>query len=155
MTTIVGILASVAFPSLMGIKAKMDTRGEFSEVVQTLRQAQRNAVKMGRECRLIMDTTNTPHRLQLDPDAKYTGCLTFQEFPLNNSKFHENFPGTAIRFSYKGNSTNMGTMVIQSSFSPTVSYCLAMSGMIGVMRAGVYEGDPETAIDPTQCRTGY
>ena len=152
---IVGILASMAFPLLMGAKARMDTRAEFSAMKQAFQQAQRNAVKMGKECRFIMDTTSNPPRLQLDPDPKYVGCLPFQELPLDNSNFYENFPGTAIRFSYKGNSTNMGTMVVQSSFSPTASYCLVMSGMIGMMRFGIYQADPDTVMDPIQCKTGH
>lgn len=148
---VVGILASVAMPSFMGIKARMDTRNGLDTLKQTLQQAQRNAIKMGKECQVQLSPSSNPPKIVLDTDPKYNGCLPYREIPLENVVFHHNFSSPNIRFSYKGNSTNLGTMVVESINVVGIRYCLVMSNMIGMMRSGDYVQVPPT-ISATHCK---
>lgn len=148
----VGILASIVTPSLQGIRARMTLRRNLSELKQSLQQAQRNAIKLGKECKVQMDTESKPPVLRVAPEAKYKGCLPFQELALKDVKLYENFPGTTIRFSYKGNSRNLGTMVIESLYASNKRYCIVMSNGIGMMRSGIYEETPPI-VSAAYCKT--
>ena len=147
---VVGIVASMAMPSFMGMKARMDTRNGLTILKQTLQQAQRNAIKMGKECRVQLSPSSNPPKIILDADSRYAGCLPYQEVPLENVVFHHNFSSPNIRFSYKGNSTNLGTMVVESVSVTGIRYCLVMSNMIGMMRTGNYLEEPPT-VRATHC----
>lgn len=151
---VLGILAGIAMPSLMEMKARMDTRSGLSTLKETLQQAQRNAIKMGKECRVQLDKDSDPPRVILDNDPKYNGCLPYREVPLENVTFHHNFSGPNIRFSYKGNSTNLGTMVVESVNVLGIRYCLVMSNFIGMMRSGDYGAVPPT-ISAVHCQKSY
>ncbi|WP_228016911.1 MULTISPECIES: hypothetical protein [Synechocystis] len=129
----------------------MDTRNGIDTLKQTLQQAQRNAIKMGKECRVQLSPSSSPPKILLDNDPRYSGCLPYREVPLENVAFHHNFPGPNIRFSYKGNSTNLGTMVIESKNVTGIRYCLVMSNMIGMMRTGNYSEAPPT-IGSSHCQ---
>ncbi|AIE74298.1 MULTISPECIES: hypothetical protein [unclassified Synechocystis] len=122
----------------------MDTRNGLTILKQTLQQAQRNAIKMGKECRVQLSPSSNPPKIILDADSRYAGCLPYREVTLENVAFHHNFPSTNIRFSYKGNSTNLGTMVVESVSVIGIRYCLVMSNMIGMMRTGKYLEEPPT-----------
>jgi type II secretory pathway pseudopilin PulG len=148
---IVGILASLAMPSFMGMKARMDTRNGLDTLKQTLQQAQRNAIKMGKECRVQLSPNSSPPKILLHTDSKYNGCLPYREVPLENVVFHHNFPSTDISFSYKGNSTNLGIMIVESVNVVGIRYCLVMSNMIGMMRSGNYGAVPPT-VSATHCK---
>ncbi|UAJ72405.1 type II secretion system protein [Synechocystis sp. PCC 7339] len=148
---VVGILASLAMPSFMGMKARMDARNGLDTLKQTLKQAQRNAIKMGKECRVQLSHSSNPPKIILHTDPRYSGCLPYREVPLENVAFHHNFPSPNIRFSYKGNSTNLGTMVVESVNVSGIRYCLVMSNMIGMMRSGNYVAAPPT-VSATHCQ---
>lgn len=148
---VVGIVGSMAMPSFMGVKARMDTRNGLDTLKQTLQQAQRNAIKMGKECRVQLSPSSNPPKIILDTDPKYNGCLTYREVPLENVVFHHNFSSPNIRFSYKGNSTNLGTMVVESVNVTGIRYCLVMSNFIGMMRSGNYVEVPPT-VSATHCK---
>jgi len=150
-TVIVGILTIMATPSFMAMQARSNTKANLSALKQALQQAQRNAIKMGKECRLRMDTASTPPRLMVETGTQYAGCLPDGSIVLRDATFYENFPGTTIRFSYKGNSTNLGTMVVESSQVTGIRYCLVMSNFIGMMRSGIYEAAPPT-ISASNCK---
>ncbi|WP_228015239.1 hypothetical protein [Synechocystis salina] len=129
----------------------MDTRNGLTTLKQTLQQAQRNAIKMGKECRVQLSHSSNPPKIILDTDPRYIGCLPYREVTLENVVFHHNFSSPNIRFSYKGNSTNLGTMVVESVNVTGIRYCLVMSNMIGMMRSGNYVAVPPT-VSATHCQ---
>lgn len=152
-TMVVGILGGMAVPSFMKMKARMDTRNSLSTLKQTLQQAQRNAIKMGKKCQVQLNKDSDPPKIVLNPDSEYNGCLPYQETILTDVKFDHNFSSSDISFSYKGNSTNLGTMVVESKNVDGISYCLVMSNMIGMMRSGDYEVVLPT-VSASHCKRG-
>ena len=136
-SVITGILASIAIVNMLGIMNKNKVQNSLYEVKGALREAQRNAIKMGKECKVVMDANINPTYLSVDTASKYVGCLSSQGVDLSGIKVTENFPGSSIRFSYKGNSTNLGTIVFHSS-KTQAKYCLVFSNLLGIMRSGVY-----------------
>jgi type II secretory pathway pseudopilin PulG len=134
---ITGILGSIAIVNMLGIMNKNKVQNSLYEVKGALREAQRNAIKMGKECRVVMNADINPTYLSVDTATKYIGCLNSSGVDLSGINVTENFPGSRIRFSYKGNSTNLGTIVFHSS-NTEAKYCLVLSNLLGIMRSGVY-----------------
>jgi type II secretory pathway pseudopilin PulG len=137
---ITGILASIAIANMLGMMNKNKVQNSLYEVKGALREAQRNAIKMGKECKVIMNADVNPTYLSVDAETKYIGCLNSSGVDLSGVNVTENFPGSSIRFSYKGNSTNLGTIVFHSSHS-NAKYCLVLSNLLGIMRSGIYTED--------------
>ncbi len=137
---ITGILASIAIVNMLDIMNKNKVQNSLYEVKGALQEAQRNAIKMGKECRVVMNTDINPTYLSVDTATKYIGCLNSSGVDLSGVNVTENFPGKTIRFSYKGNSTNLGTIVFHSS-KTHAKYCLVLSNFLGIMRSGIYTED--------------
>jgi hypothetical protein len=137
---------------------KNKVQNSLYEVKGTLREAQRNAIKMGKECRVVMNADINPTYLSVDTETKYIGCLNSSGVDLSGINVTENFPGSRIRFSYKGNSTNLGTIVFHSS-NTQAKYCLVLSNLLGIMRSGIYtqEIPPPTGstsgVDSDYCKS--
>ena len=136
-SVITGILASIAIANMLGMMNKNKVQNSLYEVKGALREAQRNAIKMGKECKVVMDADINPTYLSVDTETKYVGCLSSPRVDLSGVNVTENFPGSSIRFSYKGNSTNLGTIVFHSS-KTQAKYCLVLSNLLGIMRSGIY-----------------
>jgi type II secretory pathway pseudopilin PulG len=136
-SVVTGILASIAITNMLGMMNKNKVQNSLYEVKGTLREAQRNAIKMGKECKVVMNADINPTYLSVDADTKYIGCLNSSGVDLSGITVTENFPGSSIRFSYKGNSANLGTIVFHSS-KTQAKYCLVLSNLLGIMRSGIY-----------------
>jgi len=137
---IIGILAAWAIPNMMEGIQKRKAQSALSQLKGTLQEAQRNSIKMGKECRVSINTNENgyaTHSVTI-ADSTYAGCLS-QEVTFPGLTVTENLPNTTkIRFSYKGNTTNIGTIVVGSPNART-KYCLVVSNLLGIMRSGVYD----------------
>jgi hypothetical protein len=94
----------------------------------------------------------------VETGTQYAGCLPNGTLFLQDANFYQNFsstPSTTIRFSYKGNSTNLGTMVVEASQVTGIRYCIVMSNFIGMMRSGIYEAAPanQNDVGADYCKT--
>ena len=138
---IIGILASLAIPNMMEAIEKRKAQDALSRLKGTLQEAQRNAIKMGKECRVSINTNEngyTTHSVSI-ADSTYAGCLS-QEVSFPGITVTENLPnnGETISFSYRGNTTNIVTIIVESPNART-KYCLVVSNFLGIMRSGVYD----------------
>ncbi|MEB3121916.1 MAG: type II secretion system protein [Snowella sp.] len=151
---IIGILASLAIPNMMGAIEKRKAQSALFQIKGTLQEAQRNAIKMGKECKVAMNINVNPTYLTVEAGNQYIGCLSSAGLDLSEITVTENFPGKTIRFSYKGNTTNIGTIVVESPSAQT-KYCLVVSNFLGIMRGGVYNGTTEGSISATNCQSSF
>jgi type II secretory pathway pseudopilin PulG len=146
------MLASLEFPNMMEGSEKRKAQSALSQLKGTLQEAQRNSIKMGKECKIIMDNDINPTYLAVDTATQYVGCLSIQRLNFSGITVTENFPGTGIRFSYRGNTTNIGTIVVESPNAQT-KYCLVVSNFLGIMRSGVYNGTTTGSISASNCQS--
>ena len=147
---IVGILASLAVPNMVGTMYKNKVQAGLARVKGALQEAQRNAIRMGKECKVTITAGSNPSII-VNSETKYLGCLS-EQYILEDVELLENFPGTTIRFSYKGNTTNLGTIVVQSP-NTNAKHCLVSSNFLGIIRSGVYNGDTTSSISATNCQS--
>jgi prepilin-type N-terminal cleavage/methylation domain-containing protein len=153
---IIGILASLALPNMVEGIEKRKAQSALSQLKGTLQEAQRNSIKMGKECKVTLKGTNDnfdPPSIAVHSDTQYVGCLSSSETFFRNLQMRENFPGTSISFSYRGNTTNIGTFVVESPNART-KYCLVVSNFLGIMRSGVYNGST-SSVSASDCQSSF
>ena len=143
-SVIVGILASLAIPSMMSGIGKNQLQSSMGQVKGALQEAQRSAIKNGISC-----TVN------INPTAKTVtgspaGCISSPVSIPDNTEITFITPTTStpLIFSYKGNPNNANELIIAlKSEKTTQQYCLAVSSGIGIMRSGTY--------DVTNCTSSF
>lgn len=147
---IAGILAALAMPSMMGMKARSDLKSSHSKVKSALQEAQRSAMKRGSSCTVTFTTTNSGSANELTTINATSGCLVTSGDDDNSSEIKlkkdksgitltQNFGGNNIKFSYKGTITvaDAGTIILSSS-NTSDQKCIVLSAPLGIIRSGDY-----------------
>jgi type II secretory pathway pseudopilin PulG len=150
---LLAILAAWAIPNMVEGIEKRKAQSTLSQLKGTLQEVQRNSIKMGKECRVVTDVDINPTYLAVDTATQYVGCLSIQRLNFSGITVTENFPGTGIRFSHRGNTTNIGTFVVESPNART-KYCLVVSNFLGIMRSGVYNGST-SSVSASDCQSSF
>lgn len=153
---IAGIVAAIGTPSMIGILQGNQVKQGLDQVHSGLQNAQRQAIRRSKMCIITLNPSTDPPTMDVkNPTASdYKGCLgsTEKELPTN-SVMKTNFPSNEIIFSFKGNTTSAGTVVIAPKQGSGEKYCLAMGIGLGIMRTGVYTGDINSSISADNCDT--
>lgn len=145
---ILGILAALGTPSLLGLFARFRVKLSIHELEGAIKESQRQAMRLGRLCRVnIQPGTNV---ISGNPSQ----CL------LNNRKINDdivirtNLSGNPpnISFSYLGNTTKMGTIVLSSNYTDTQK-CFVIALGTGISRIGDYTGNNSGSVSATNCIT--
>jgi prepilin-type N-terminal cleavage/methylation domain-containing protein len=143
---IVGILAAVAVPNLLGLMNQNRLKEAMSEVESGLKEAQRQAMRKGRSCVVTVDTTG--ESLTGAP----AGCL-LRERDISNISTDIDMtlaiaptpsgtppdPPLNPTFSYKGNITGTYTVILSHS-QVAEQKCVVVSSGLGVIKSGTYDG---------------
>lgn len=159
---IIGILAAIAAPSFLSLFNREKVSAASDQLQGALKEVQREAIRRGKTC-----TVNVPDGNQIISDCFVTsdGTATGFSSPLNilnghPSKTLDKVSITStltttlkkITFSFKGNTTTSGIIILSSSDGSTQKKkCLAISNGIGIMRTGNYKD--ATAGVPAKCIT--
>ena len=143
---IIGIIAGLAVPSFIGVSRRNQIDAALNELLGAIQEAQRQAMRQGRNCRINIDT-NT-NFLTGNP----SGCLLADRRINNTINLRTNLPGASpnISFSHKGSTTRMGTVVLSSDLT-SYQRCFVISLGLGIMRTGEYQNSTNS-ISATNCR---
>lgn len=144
-TLMMGILASLASPSLLAFVERSKVNRAFANLSTALEATQQEAVKRSQSCTLQLPTNNSEN------GVLNSSCLTTGADALENVKITYNGSGT-INFNYRGNTNSQSTMVIYSE-ATNFKRCIVISTGIGMIRKGTYESNHLTSISATACRT--
>lgn len=172
---IAGILSALAIPSMVGMQGRNELRDATNQVKSALQEAQRNAIKSGRRCRVLINAT-----FPGPPPINYNISSTNSAIPANDPGTQPNPSGhtcisspiqfsttsqlsissnfLVVSFSYKGNTVSTGTIVIESG-KTVERRCIVVSNGVGILRTGIYTNkidlptlDPST-ISASDCST--
>ncbi|MBE9168338.1 GspH/FimT family pseudopilin [Pleurocapsales cyanobacterium LEGE 06147] len=151
---IVGILAAIAIPSFIGLLNQNRVKEGSARVKGAIREAQRQAIRRGRRCKIRIDTTNRKITVS-SPDAhgNYSGCLLSERTLPKGVAIKTNYSTPVITFSPRGNTNSAGTIVVYNIDGAQAKKCIAISLGLGIIRSGDYTGDVSTSISATQCKT--
>lgn len=130
---IVGVLAAVSTPNLLGTYRRTQANAAINEVESAIKEAQRQAIRNGRQCNIsinssartikIADTTD-------DRDCLLTNRVLDDSLVLNSNVSN-------ITFSSRGNTTNNALIRVTTN-GENVDRCVVVTAGIGLIRSGSY-----------------
>ncbi len=147
---ITGILAAIGTPSLMGMLQGDQVKQGIDQIQLALQDAQKQAIRNSKQCTIVIDKDADPPTVDIkDPTAATNkGCLGSVERELpKNIVVKSNLSSNEIAFSFKGNTINRGTIVVEPSQGTGEKRCLVISDGLGIMRTGIYTGDTSGSLD--------
>ncbi len=131
--SIVGILVSIATPSLLAAQKRAQLRQAQDMVVASLQESQRAATRLNQSCTLTFDKSNNKILGQ-------GGCLLSGDRNLPSGVTLD-YTGTAsgIQYGIRGNTTTNKAVIlgIKDNLNPT--QCLTISAPLGLIRLGSYD----------------
>lgn len=144
---VIGIIAAIAAPSLVGLLNRYRVNAALDEVEGAIKEAQRQAMRQGKSCRINIDTTNKI--LSGNP----SNCLLANRTIDNNVTIRTNLSGSPpnINFSSRGNTTKMGTIVLSNDVTDTQK-CFVISLGLGISRTGDYTGSKTGSVSASDCQ---
>lgn len=150
---VVGILAAVTAPSLVGLLNQNRVKDGFVQLRGAVKESQRIAMRRGRRCKIYLDKINQKIAIS-PPDSKgnYTGCLFNERKLPEGVLIKNNSLNSNIIFSAKGNTSSAKTIVVYSANTQT-KRCLVISLGLGIMRSGNYTGDVSNSVTAKHCQT--
>lgn len=153
---IIGILAAIAIPNFAGLLAQQRVIEGFETVKGSIKEAQRQAIRKGRRCRIQIDTANQTIKVKApDVDGNYQGCLLSDRSLPTGVEIKTNYTTPVITFSPRGNTNSAGTIVVYNSQNNSTKKCIAISLGLGIIRSGNYTGDVSGSVSASNCQTSY
>jgi len=122
---IVGILAAISGPSLLGWYRRTQLNNAVTEVRGALQQAQREAIRLSKQCEVTINTGNSPVTVQ--------SCVSTRTLPDTVTVGVSS--GSTINFGFRGNTNNNNTLSF-SSEAVSQDKCLVISMPLGIIREG-------------------
>jgi type II secretory pathway pseudopilin PulG len=155
---IVGVLSAIIMPSFIGMLNRNKVSDSLNQVRGALEEAQREAIRRSRSCTVTINTTTR----QITSPCLVMGTRDLCEQRDNAGNctratvaIATNLGGTppTIQFSFRGNTTNSGTIVVYTPDNSTPKIgCLVISNGLGIMRTGEYNGST-AAVSANNCST--
>ncbi len=158
---IIGILSALAAPSFLGMVNRAKVNDAVAKVRGALQEAQREAMRKSKKCTVyIPDGAQTQiiSDCFVAADGTSTGLAGIPNgLPIkkiDKIAIVSNLSSTPkkITFSFRGNTTTGGTIVLYLADFPTLNKkCVFISNGIGVMRTGNYTGSTSSTITDSNC----
>lgn len=151
-TVIIGIVAAVAVPNLLGLLYKARISDGVASIEGAMKEAQRQAIRLSRTCNIQL-TTNASGQAIVQPatGTANNGCLLEQRVLPEGVTTTDNFTGNMF-YSSKGNIGAAGDWIIRVSHNNvSQDKCLAISGIFGDIKTGFYQDNGDGAFDSNDC----
>lgn len=137
---IVGILSAIAAPSFLGLFGRNKVDNALNELRGALQEAQREAIRKSKSCIVTINTADK----KITSPCLVTGTrdLCDQRDDAGNCTksrvaLATNLNPNTITFSFRGNTTNSGAIVVYASDnSNSKQGCFVISNGLGIMRTG-------------------
>jgi prepilin-type N-terminal cleavage/methylation domain-containing protein len=151
---IIGVIAALTAPNFLGLLSRNRVNDAALQVEGALKEAQRQAMRQGRQCTININAANQIISNPVTPGTN--GCLlknrdlnnsSSSMLPNPNSAIQLNSTRAAIIFSGKGNyDNNTGEVVLVVSMPNRTPQrkCVVLNGLFGVL----WSGDYSTALNP-------
>jgi prepilin-type N-terminal cleavage/methylation domain-containing protein len=144
---IIGITAAIVSPNFLGFLNRIKVNNSLEQLLGAIRETQRQAMRRGKRCRI--DINPNTNILSANPARCLLNNRTIDENVIIRTNLSGSTPN--ISFSYKGNTTKMGTIVLSSNFTDTQK-CFVISLGLGIMRTGNYIGSKNGSVSANYCK---
>lgn len=146
-TSLIGIMAAIAVPSLLGFVNRAQVEKEFSKLRAMLYLTQRNAMRNSESCTMFLPTNNVADGI-LTSNCSLTGSKTLE----NVNIIYNRANSKKVNFNFRGNTGSLRTIVVYSELT-NWKRCMVISNGIGMMRSGVYTHGDLDSISAKYCQT--
>lgn len=126
---VTGILAALAMPSMMGMKARQDLTANLGRVKGNIQEAQRAAMRKGQSCTVNLTSSGI--------SGSPSGCISDPYTATNGVSLTNS--ASSFNFSYKGTTPNEITIILAST-NTSDQKCVIISAGLGILRSGNYNG---------------
>ena len=150
---VIGILAAISAPSLLGWYNRTKVDSALNEVRGALQQAQREAMRKSKPCTVTLGTSDNPPTVSA-VNSSGDSCVINRELQ-NGVEMSSDISSREIEFNIRGGTGNGGTIVLHMADASTQEKkCIVLSS-IGLMRSGNYSGNTDSYSDITndECTT--
>ena len=143
---IIGVIAAIASPTFISLLSRYRLNSALQQLLGAINESQRLAMLQGKSC-----------KIEISPDTNNItaneGCLLSNRRINDEITIRSNFTGTTnITFSYKGNTTRMGTIVLSSDYTD-YQKCFVIALGTGIKRIGNYNGSKVGSVSSDDCQT--
>lgn len=146
---ITGIIAAMGTPSLIAMLQGDRVKQGLDNIKLALQDAQKQAIRNSKSCTIVINpqpqlqTNGQAHNIYVKDSDTHEGCLGSVERTIpENVTVESNFSNNEISFSFKGNTTTAGTILVRPTQGTGETRCLVMGLGLGIMRTGIL--NPET-----------
>ena len=108
-SVIVGILSSLAIPSMMSAKGKNDLRSAMGQVKGAIQEAQRSAIKNGQSCTVIINPTTSSASVTVSGTSVSVNAKTIAGSPAGCISSTVSITDTDTTFTTPTTATNTNT----------------------------------------------
>ncbi len=154
---IIGILAAIFLPSFLAWLNNQRVKEAITKVEGTFKEAQREAVRRGRDCGFTVSSSGGITTLtDADPSnpCLSTGTRQIGGDWLAGSTEVRNSGGSSFIFKSDGQTGfNSATFVVAMPNTSVQQRCLVIAGGIGIMRSGTYASSDTTGATGSNCTT--
>lgn len=133
---IVGVISALTVPNFLGLMSRNRVNEAALQVEGALKESQRQAMRMGRQCTMNISTIT---KIISNPPAPTNGCLLNTRNLNSSVQLNSNSP--TLTFSGKGNidRTSANPVLVVSMPNRTDQRkCVLLDGFFGVLRSGDY-----------------
>lgn len=146
---IVGIMAAITTPNLVGSKRDQQAKEVFSKIRDTLIEAQTNANRMSSNCTVTITTTSI--------SGSPTGCVLENNTIDSSVVSVTSTGGLSITYDFKGNTSQSQTLKIApKDFSgnpiSTNTRCIFVAPKLGMIRSGFLDSNGTTCNNTENTR---
>jgi prepilin-type N-terminal cleavage/methylation domain-containing protein len=136
---IIGVIAVITVPNFLGLMSRNRVNQASLQVEGALKEAQRQAMRMGKQCTININTTT-----KIISNPATNGCLLSTRNLNSSVQLNSNaiINSNEIKFSGKGNidRTVVASPVLVVSMPNRTSQrkCVVLDGLFGILRSGDY-----------------
>lgn len=131
---IIGVIAVITVPNFLGLLNRNRVNQAAQQVEGALKEAQRQAMRMGKLCTININTTT-----KIISNPATNGCLLSTR--NLNSSVQLNSNSATVTFSGKGNINRVlanPAIVVSMPNQTSQRKCVVLDGFFGVLRSGDY-----------------
>lgn len=146
---IVGILAAISLPSFLAWLNDRRVRDALVKVEGAMKEAQREAIRQGRECDLVIDTSSNGSitgPCLVTGAREFTGNWLTPPIQLRSNR-------TDYKFFVNGTTTSPATLVVALPDGSATQRCFVLSNGVGLMRKGTYADSDTSGASAANCTT--
>ncbi|MGK7938701.1 MAG: Tfp pilus assembly protein FimT/FimU [Crocosphaera sp.] len=135
-----GIIAAIGTPSLLSMLQGDQVQQGLDNIQLALQDAQKQAIRHSKSCTIVInpEPNYKKHNIYVKDSDSDKGCLSSVERTIpDNVTVESNFNNNEVSFSFKGNTTSAGTILVKPKQGNGKTKCLVMGLGLGIMRTGI------------------